>query len=226
MEARSIHQRQFALRTLAGLSTFLCGALLPANGRAGAPPAPSAVQVLSGEWKIAVDPRNQGRAEHWFEAIRPDAQPAPVPGIIQQVFPGYHGLAWYWHSFHLGAPAGGDRLLLHFGAVDYLADVWVNGKPAGSYEGGETPFEFERHRPGPRPWREPPGRARTQSDRPANRRASPWARRRTATRPIRPRPGRASTAAGSPTRWAFAACRRFALSTCLPGRTSRQAGLK
>lgn len=103
-----------------------------------------AVQALSGTWRLAVDANNQGVAERWFEHVRPEAEPAPVPGVIQQVFPAYHGVAWYWHSFRSRvARAPGDRVLIRFGAVDYLADVWVNGKHAGTFEGGETPFECD-----------------------------------------------------------------------------------
>lgn len=102
------------------------------------------MQILSGPWRLAADPENKGRNDGWFGSVRAEAQEAPVPGIIQQAFPGYHGVAWYWHSFRVtttGAPT--DRVLLRFGAVDYLADVWINGKHAGTYEGGETPFEFD-----------------------------------------------------------------------------------
>lgn len=108
------------------------------------PQSASSKQILSGQWKIATDPENCGRADRWFKGVRPEATDAPVPGIIQQVFPSYHGVAWYWHSFH--AALGGatdDRTLIRFGAVDYLADVWLNGKHVGTHEGGETPFEFD-----------------------------------------------------------------------------------
>jgi len=103
------------------------------------------VRTLAGSWLLATDPGNRGREERWFERARPEAKEAPVPGVIQQVFPNYHGVAWYWHTFRVAqAPAtGGGRILLRFGAVDYLADVWLNGTHAGSYEGGETPFEFD-----------------------------------------------------------------------------------
>ena len=106
------------------------------------------MQTLSGDWKLAPDPRNAGRAEGWFNEPRPDAVDAPVPGVIQQALPGYHGVAWYWHVFRaahwLGANGAADgRVLIHFGAVDYLGEVWLNGHYAGLYEGGETPFEFD-----------------------------------------------------------------------------------
>jgi hypothetical protein len=112
------------------------------------------MQTLNGTWKLAIDPNNVGREARWFASMPGEALDAPVPGIIQQVFPAYHGVAWYWQTFRLeadggatgGGPAGGwvgDRIQLRFGAVDYLAEVWLNGRWAGSHEGGETPFEFD-----------------------------------------------------------------------------------
>ncbi len=102
------------------------------------------MQTLNGLWKLATDPQNVGREEKWFEAIRPEAKDAPVPGVIQQVFPDYHGVAWYWTTFTPFRPAGSDeRCFLAFGAVDYLAEVWLNGKPVGGHEIGETPFSLD-----------------------------------------------------------------------------------
>jgi hypothetical protein len=71
-----------------------------------------------------------------------------VPGIIQQALPGYHGVAWFWHTFGtadgLGTNGAADgRVFLRFGAVDYLGEVWLNSQYLGAYEGGETPFEFD-----------------------------------------------------------------------------------
>ncbi|MEI6971807.1 MAG: sugar-binding domain-containing protein, partial [bacterium] len=98
---------------------------------------------LKDGWKIARDPENRGRVLEWFKAMPESAEAAPVPGIIQQVFPNYHGVAWYWTRFVLPAlPGANERLLLRFGAVDYLAEVWVNGVAVGGHEGGETPFEL------------------------------------------------------------------------------------
>jgi beta-galactosidase/beta-glucuronidase len=52
----------------------------------------------------------------------------------------FHDVVWYARTF--GRPAGVryGRLLLHFGAVDYRATVWVNGAQVASHEGGHTPF--------------------------------------------------------------------------------------
>ncbi|MBI5834690.1 MAG: glycoside hydrolase family 2 [Armatimonadetes bacterium] len=102
------------------------------------------VMSLDGTWQLALDPRNEGREQKWFEAPRPDAKPAPVPGIIQEVYPGYHGAVWYYREFTPAAlPWADGRHLLRFEAVDYFAEVWVNGQRVGSHEGGETPFELD-----------------------------------------------------------------------------------
>jgi hypothetical protein len=101
-------------------------------------------QTLTGSWQLAVDPGNGGRAERWFAAVRPEAQSAPVPGIVQQLFPTHQGVAWYWHAFTPPAlPSGTERARLRFGAVEYLADVWLNGVAVGGHEGAETLFELD-----------------------------------------------------------------------------------
>jgi beta-galactosidase/beta-glucuronidase len=51
----------------------------------------------------------------------------------------FHDVVWYARTFEY-APAADERLLLHFGAVDYRARVWVNGLQVASHEGGHTPF--------------------------------------------------------------------------------------
>ncbi len=56
----------------------------------------------------------------------------------------YHGVAWYWLRFSPAATAaGGQRSLLRFGAIDYMAEVWLNGVAVGGHEGGETPFALD-----------------------------------------------------------------------------------
>ena len=123
-------------------------ALLPASlatfAFAGEPMA-SSVHSLDGDgWRIATDPKNEGREAKWFAAPRAEAKPTKVPWIIQDAFPGYHGVAWYWREFDAPAnPHAGGRSLLRFWAVDYLAEVWLNGTRVGGHEGGETPFVLD-----------------------------------------------------------------------------------
>ncbi|NDQ55787.1 MAG: hypothetical protein GZ088_01790 [Acidipila sp.] len=55
----------------------------------------------------------------------------------------YAGVAWYKVSFVAPQFSQARRALLHFGAVDYFSEVFVNGKPVGQHEGGYTPFSFD-----------------------------------------------------------------------------------
>ena len=107
--------------------------------------ASAAVLTLDGDaWRLATDPRNVGREEKWFAAPRTNAVPTRVPWIIQDAFPGYHGVAWYWRELDVPQnPYAGGRCLLRFWAVDYLAEVWLNGVRVGGHEGGETPFTLD-----------------------------------------------------------------------------------
>lgn len=140
-------------RTLAPSSLHYC--LLGDEARPGRPGKertmtasagtwiPSRVESLDDEWLIATDPTNVGRTQRWFDRPRAGALKTKVPWIIQDRFPGYHGVAWYWREVTPGASASGSRRLLSFEAVDYLADVWVNGRHMGTHEGGETPFVLD-----------------------------------------------------------------------------------
>jgi hypothetical protein len=103
-----------------------------------------AVESLDGTWSCATDPNNVGTAERWFRAVPEDARPAPVPGTIQQVFAGYHGIAWYWcQMIPARNPHPQGRYLLRFGAVDYRAEVWVNAERISTHDGAETPFVLD-----------------------------------------------------------------------------------
>ena len=104
----------------------------------------AAFKSLDGEWLLATDPKNIGRDEKWWERPAAGAKAAKVPWIIQEVFPGYHGLAWYWREFVLpDHPQHSGRHLLRFWAVDYQAHVWLNDVHVGAHEGGETPFVLD-----------------------------------------------------------------------------------
>ncbi len=96
------------------------------------------------DWLLATDPDNAGRDQQWYNQPQPQAKQVKVPWIIQVTFPEYHGVAWYWKEFNVPVNASEQgRYILRFWAVDYKADVWVNGKEVGSHENGETPFELD-----------------------------------------------------------------------------------
>jgi hypothetical protein len=102
--------------------------------------------LLNGnDWRIAIDKDNVGRQNGWFKTPPiSESRPTPVPWVIQDIFHDYHGVAWYWREFD--APMNshcGGHYLLNFHAVDYMAEVWVNGKSAGRHEGSEIPFDLD-----------------------------------------------------------------------------------
>src|SRR5690349_19205797 len=55
----------------------------------------------------------------------------------------YAGVAWYRTSIQVPRFQSPRRVLLRFGAVDYIATVYVNGNGVGMHEGGYTPFSFD-----------------------------------------------------------------------------------
>lgn len=102
------------------------------------------VPLTTGAWSLAIDPGNVGREEHWYTAPRPEAIPTRLPGVMQQHYPDYHGVAWYWLDFSAPLnPHTGGRCLLRFQAVDHLAEVWLNGCRIGSHAGLEDPFTLD-----------------------------------------------------------------------------------
>ncbi|MGI8857744.1 MAG: glycoside hydrolase family 2 protein, partial [Thermomicrobiales bacterium] len=77
----------------------------------------------------------------WRRTITvPFAPEAPASGIGDT---GFHCVYWYRRIFDAPALPRGMRLILHFGAVDYAATVWVNGQIAARHEGGYTPFSAD-----------------------------------------------------------------------------------
>jgi len=55
----------------------------------------------------------------------------------------FFGTIWFRREFRVPDELKGQRLFLRFGAVDYFADVWLNGEYLGSHEGMFNPFEFD-----------------------------------------------------------------------------------
>lgn len=104
------------------------------------------VQSLDGAWDIIFDHRNEGREAGWFqdEAFSKHAsiRQIQVPCAWERIEEDYEGVAFYRHSFTVPANWEGRIVRLHFDAVNYLTEVWLNGEVVGFHEGGFTPFEF------------------------------------------------------------------------------------
>ena len=149
-------------------------------GAVGAVVAEAPMQVytrdthsLDGEWKVIVDPYENGYYNYryqpfdqqadppkgaYFRDARPDtptdlveydfdrAASLQVPGDWNTQDPKlyyYEGSVWYRRKFDAPPRKSSDRVFLEFGAVNYRADVYLNGKKLGVHEGGFTPFRFE-----------------------------------------------------------------------------------
>lgn len=74
----------------------------------------------------------------WNARIRVPFSPETSAGGIDNQ--GFYRACWYRRTFETPPLNAGERLLLHFGAVDYTATVWVNGHVVAEHEGGYTPF--------------------------------------------------------------------------------------
>lgn len=103
---------------------------------------------LRGAWDFTYDDDWQGIDEGWH------ARADVYTRVIQVPFPpessasgigdsSFHPVMWYRRTFQLHPEYAGKRLLLHCGAVDYRASVWVNGQHVMSHEGGQTPFSAD-----------------------------------------------------------------------------------
>ncbi|MBW7863786.1 MAG: hypothetical protein H3C30_05150 [Candidatus Hydrogenedentes bacterium] len=99
---------------------------------------------LNGKWTLALDPEDRGVRECWPKEGPPDdAVEVDVPAVWDLWVPDYDGVGWYFKTFSLDDSWQGRRAALHFDAVNYFAEVWLNGKRAGEHEGGYTPFTLE-----------------------------------------------------------------------------------
>ncbi len=96
---------------------------------------------LNGLWDCAVRPALEG-CPPAFEA------PVLVPFPIESSLSGWGRAVdatervWYRRTIEVKAAAPGHVWVLHFGAVDWRAEVWLDGRPLGVHEGGFDPFSF------------------------------------------------------------------------------------
>ena len=103
---------------------------------------------LSGTWQFAYDDADTGLLDGWIE------KPAAFDRTITVPFPpesrasgigdpAYHPVVWYRRTFSVDPQAKDQLQILHCGAVDYRAMVWVNGRLVAEHEGGHTPFSAD-----------------------------------------------------------------------------------
>jgi hypothetical protein len=125
-----------------GLVATASAAVQPLDYTLNATPAASV--NLSGEWQIAKDPDNVGKATEWFRRGPIEgAVPAEVPNPLELTFPGYDGVVWYWRTFDGSELVKYDDVRIHFQGADYYAEAWLNGEHLGGNESALLPFAFD-----------------------------------------------------------------------------------
>jgi len=105
---------------------------------------------LNGTWDFVVDLDPKYHAIHGGfhnpAANRRHWQKVPVPGVWQKYgerYDIYEGVCWFAREFEQAALPANARAVLRFGAVNYLANVYLNGEKVGSHEGGYTEFVLD-----------------------------------------------------------------------------------
>ncbi|SEW24881.1 Beta-galactosidase/beta-glucuronidase [Chryseobacterium wanjuense] len=96
---------------------------------------------LNGLWQIAFsDTSAQEPSRYTKEILVPFPVESALSGIKEKLSP--NQFLWYRRKFRHSFQ-NTDKVLLHFGAVDYKAWVFINGKEVGMHEGGYTSFSFD-----------------------------------------------------------------------------------
>ena len=97
---------------------------------------------VNGLWDYAIKPKNENTpASYDGKILVPFAVESALSGVGKAV--GKDNQLWYKKLVTLPAPFKNKNVLLHFGAVDWKCDVFVNGQKAGSHQGGYDPFSFD-----------------------------------------------------------------------------------
>ncbi|GFE76015.1 glycoside hydrolase family 2 protein [Novosphingobium sp. TCA1] len=97
---------------------------------------------LNGQWDYAIAKDAAGKpSAAQGKILVPFAVESRLSGVRKPLMP--DDRLWYSRSFTVPSDWSGQNVLLHFGAVDYAAEVWVNGALVGSHKGGFTPFKFD-----------------------------------------------------------------------------------
>lgn len=99
-------------------------------------------QNLNGLWDYAILPAGKAEpATFDGKILVPFAVESSLSGVQKEV--GRRNELWYHRTFTVPSAWKNKNVLLHFGAVDWKADVYVNDIKVGTHTGGYTPFSFD-----------------------------------------------------------------------------------
>ena len=95
---------------------------------------------LNGKWRFRTE-KAAAEKEKWEEINVPFCPESKLSGICRRIAPGEKMI--YERSFVIPDQWRENRLILHFGAADQIADIFVDGEKAGHHEGGYLPFSID-----------------------------------------------------------------------------------
>lgn len=102
---------------------------------------------LNGWWEFEIDHGNSGKERRFFEREKLDSKIlvpfCPESKLSGVEYKDFMAAVWYRREFTVPEDWFAQRIILHFGAVDYDTEVWVNGKSVGTHRGGYTSFSFD-----------------------------------------------------------------------------------
>jgi beta-galactosidase/beta-glucuronidase len=94
---------------------------------------------LNGPWNYAIKPLEVEKVNSYDGTIMvPFPVESILSGVKKRLLP--EERLWYSRTFSLPAEWHGQRILLHFGAVDWMSEIWINGLRGGKHTGGFYPF--------------------------------------------------------------------------------------
>ncbi len=98
-------------------------------------------QNLNGLWDYAITAREAPQPARWDgQILVPFPVESALSGVMKRVYE--TNRLWYRRTFNIPRGWKGKKVLLHFGAVDWEATVWVNGRELGTHRGGYDSFSF------------------------------------------------------------------------------------
>lgn len=102
---------------------------------------------LNGWWEFEIDHGNSGKEKKFYEREKLDGKIlvpfCPESKLSGVEYKDFMAAVWYRREFSVPEDWLDQRVILHFGAVDYETEVWINGKSVGTHRGGYTPFSFD-----------------------------------------------------------------------------------
>ncbi len=99
-------------------------------------------QNLNGSWDYAILPKGSNEPNAFDGKILvPYAIESSLSGVQKMV--GDKNELWYHRTFNVPATWKNKAVILHFGAVDWKADIWINDIKVGAHQGGYAPFSLD-----------------------------------------------------------------------------------